>query len=197
MQIVAQGPRIYLREMSPSDWKAVNVYASDPKVIELQGWGPHTENDSKDWVALAIREASVKPRKMFYFGICLNADDQLIGGASVQRMTDPINYGTAEIGLYLRSDQWRQGYGREAIKLLIPHIFENTNIHRLVGRCREANQASARLLESVGFRKEGHFIRDVLIRGKLTNSYSFALLKEEYNTSATEHISLDRLQSLV
>lgn len=176
--LIATGLRVYLRELEHSDWQSIYAYASNPDVVRFQAWGPHSEEDSKSWVNLVIQERSKTPRSMYYWGICLKENDELVGGVGIQRGAAET-YGSAEIGYSLHPKYWHQGFGREAVDLMLKSIFEITNLHRLMAHCRDTNLASIRLLEVTGFRMEGHFLQDIQVRGQLMNSYWYALLRVE------------------
>jgi len=96
--MTAKGPRIYLKELVFDDWKGLNSFASDPRVIQFQAWGPHTEKDSQDWVNLSIREQTRPDRKMFYWGVFLNESNNLIGDVGIHLSEQAISLGSAEIG---------------------------------------------------------------------------------------------------
>jgi RimJ/RimL family protein N-acetyltransferase len=48
-----------------------------------------------------------------------------------------------------------RGYGSEAVRLLIGHLFESTDLVRVGATTDVENLASVRLLERIGFRREG------------------------------------------
>ena len=43
------------------------------------------------------------------------------------------------------------------------------------------NIASIRLLESMNFRKEGHFIENIYIKGKWGSEFQYAILRREWD----------------
>ncbi len=48
-----------------------------------------------------------------------------------------------------------RGYGREAVGLLVDHLFRTTSLERVAATCDVENLASCRLVEGLGFRREG------------------------------------------
>jgi ribosomal-protein-alanine N-acetyltransferase len=87
---------------------------------------------------------------------------------------------SAEIGYALHRSNWGKGYGFEAVREGLRYIFFKTDIRRVVAHCRDVNAASIALLEKLKFRREGHFIEDVEVRGKLMSSYWYAMLRSEF-----------------
>lgn len=49
----------------------------------------------------------------------------------------------------------RQGYMSEAVEALVRHGFAHAAIHRVVAHCNSEHPAPWRLLEKIGFRREG------------------------------------------
>lgn len=45
----------------------------------------------------------------------------------------------------------------------------------------EENIASMRLLKSIGFRQEGHFIENVYFKGKWRSEFQYAMLSKEWH----------------
>jgi RimJ/RimL family protein N-acetyltransferase len=181
MNLIAESPSLILRDLSPDDWPGVFAYTGDEAVSRYQAWAPHSERDAQAWIALSIAERLRTPRRMYYWGICRKDTDQIIGGLGIELLPEE-NAGSAEIGYSLRKDHWRLGFGKEALTAALKFAFQKTEIRRLVAHCREKNLASFRLLEKVGFRREGHFIEDVRVRGELMSSYWYALTRAEWSS---------------
>ena len=51
--------------------------------------------------------------------------------------------------------------------------------HRVVATTDVENTASYRLLETLGFRREGHFIQNIFFKGAWGDEYQYALLRSE------------------
>jgi aminoglycoside 6'-N-acetyltransferase len=52
--------------------------------------------------------------------------------------------------------------------------------------CDAENLASAKLLERIGMRREGHFVENIWFKGKWGSEYWYGLLKEEWEQSLHE-----------
>ena len=85
-----------------------------------------------------------------------------------------------ELGYRIHPDHQRQGYGREAVAGIIDYLIERHGIHRLVGVVAEPHIASINLLQSLGFRQEGHFPQSFLCNGEWLDDFYFALLASEW-----------------
>ena len=73
----------------------------------------------------------------------------------------------------------RQGIMREALLRVLKHGFEEFNLHTIEAIIDAENDASGKLLESVGFRREGYFREDFLFNGHYRNSIHFGMLRSE------------------
>ncbi len=85
-----------------------------------------------------------------------------------------------EIGYALIPSERRKGYGTEAVALMVDYLFLSKNIVRIQAGTNVENEASQRVLERAGFRKEGIGRKEVFVRGKWTDFYNFSILREEW-----------------
>ncbi|CAG9191397.1 Protein N-acetyltransferase, RimJ/RimL family [Paraburkholderia tropica] len=82
----------------------------------------------------------------------------------------------AEIGFSLQRAHWGKGYMNEAASALIEHAFSTLNMHRIEADIDPRNVASARLLERLGFVREG-LLRERWIDGdEVSDSALYGLL---------------------
>jgi RimJ/RimL family protein N-acetyltransferase len=87
----------------------------------------------------------------------------------------------AEIGWCIDPAVEGHGYATEAVRELIRLSFEELGLRRLVAHCFAANEASWRLMERVGMRREVHTVKESLHRsGEWMDGMSYALLAEEW-----------------
>lgn len=52
-------------------------------------------------------------------------------------------------------------------------------MHRVTATCDVANPASARVLEKIGMRREGHLRKNSLMKGTWRDSFLYAALEED------------------
>ncbi len=89
-------------------------------------------------------------------------------------------HGLCETGFALSTAFQGQGVMTHALTLLLPELFLRSTLERVEARCAVRNQASRRVLEKVGFRKEGVLRGYFLLRGKRVDHYLYALLRDDY-----------------
>ncbi|MNY81613.1 hypothetical protein D3C86_2232630 [compost metagenome] len=67
------------------------------------------------------------------------------------------------------------------MKTILDFLFSIEDFHRVVEIVDAENNASIQLLESLGFKKEGHFVENIFFKGKWGSEFQYAMLKSEYN----------------
>ena len=87
----------------------------------------------------------------------------------------------AELGWVLDPAHTGHGYATEAVRELLRYCFEDLGVRRVVANCFLANDASWRLMERVGMRREVHAVRESLHRsGRWLDTVGYALLSDEW-----------------
>ena len=85
-----------------------------------------------------------------------------------------------EIGFSLVADQRGKGYGTEAVTILVDYLFLSRDLVRLQATADLRNIASQRLLDKVGFKKEGIVRKAMFIRGEWRDLLLYSILREEW-----------------
>jgi ribosomal-protein-alanine N-acetyltransferase len=86
----------------------------------------------------------------------------------------------AEVGYSLHRAWHRKGIMREALRAITDYGFEVMNLNTIEAIIDEQNEASGKLLEDAGYRKEAHFIEDFQHNGVYRNSIHYGLLRSEW-----------------
>lgn len=85
-----------------------------------------------------------------------------------------------EIGFFLIPSERGKGYCSEAVHILIDCLFLSKDAVRVQAHTDVRNKASQKVLERVGFRKEGTIRKSLFIRGEWRDSFLYSILKEEW-----------------
>jgi len=67
----------------------------------------------------------------------------------------------------------------EAVRAVVPFVFGTLRLHRIEAACLPHNAASTRLLEKVGFQREGYARRYLCIAGAWQDHVLYALVAED------------------
>ena len=87
--------------------------------------------------------------------------------------------GRAEIGYVLGRAHWGQGLMLEAMRGFVDHAFDTLGLRRLEADVNPLNEASVRLLERLGFVREGLLRQRWVTKGEISDSLLFGLLRGE------------------
>ncbi len=90
----------------------------------------------------------------------------------------------ADLGWVLHPEHTGQGFAFEAVRELLRICFEDLGLRRVTAACFLANEASWRLMERLGMRREEHSLRDSLHRsGEWMDGLTYALLASEWQAA--------------
>ncbi|TMD62463.1 MAG: GNAT family N-acetyltransferase [Chloroflexi bacterium] len=151
--------RLVLREFEEEDWSAVLAYQSDPLYLRYYHWTHRSEQEVREFVQMFIALPNEEPRTKFQLAITLASDGRLIGNCGIRMKTPGAR--EADIGYELDPHFWGSGYATEAASELLAFGFRDLVLHRIWAWCIAENIASARVLEKIGMRREGHLRENV------------------------------------
>ena len=86
----------------------------------------------------------------------------------------------AEIGYTLGREYWSQGYRGEALVALIEIAFGPLDLIRLEADIDPRNGPSARILERLGFVKEGFVRERWIVAGEVSDTALYGLLRKDW-----------------
>lgn len=170
--------RLLLREFEEGDWQAVLTYQSDPMYLRYNPWTYRTEEDVREFVQVFVAWQEEQPRRKFQFAITLKAEEQLIGNCGI-RIKRPEAQ-EADIGYELDSRYWGHGYATEAAQAILTFGFRELRLHRIWAHCIAENVASARVLEKIGMRQEGHLRENEWMKDRWWDTLVYGILDREW-----------------
>ena len=85
----------------------------------------------------------------------------------------------AELGYWITPDEQGNGYATEAAELCLTHAFDELGLHKVWARTVEDNAASKRVLEKLGFQREGVLREHWHGFGRYVDEHRFGLLESE------------------
>ena len=108
----------------------------------------------------------------------IEKNNQLIGEACFKNIK-LINR-KAELSIVIKREFRSKGYAGEALYAIIEYGFLNLNFHRLEAEVYKYNTTSIKLVESIGFIKEGELREAKYHDGKYHSILRYGLLKNEW-----------------
>lgn len=106
------------------------------------------------------------------------SDGRFLGWCGLIRW-NPV-YRSASLGYCLGEAAWGRGYATEAAGALLEWAFDTLDLNRVQAETDTRNAASARVLEKLGFRREGTLREDCVVAGDVSDSWVFGLLRREW-----------------
>lgn len=85
-----------------------------------------------------------------------------------------------EIGYGLVPSERGRGYCAEAAQLMVDYLFLSKDIVRIFATTHSKNIASQKILEKVGFKREGTMRKCYFCRGEWTDMFIYSILREEW-----------------
>ena len=174
-----EGEMVRLREYHKEDIPTVWKYVNDPEIKRTLVPGipfPWKLEEEEKW----YEEQNAKG-DTYNFAIEKKADGTYIGGCGINNV-DWKN-SVATVGIFLGKDFLSQGYGTDAMKVLVKFIFDQMNIHKVILHVFSFNKRAIRSYEKVGFRIEGTLREQIYRDGKYYDEVIMGILKEDWASS--------------
>jgi ribosomal-protein-alanine N-acetyltransferase len=169
--------RLVLRRIVDSDLLALFSIFSNAEVMRYWSSLPMTDISNARQMLLNIQE-NYRNRSALQLGIERKNDRSLIGTCTLHNIH--LNSRRAEVGYILGRTYWRQGYMREALTVLIDYAFNSLGFNRLEADIDPRNTASEKLLEHLGFVKEGYLRQRWIVDGEISDSVFYGLLRSDW-----------------
>ncbi|TCW84032.1 N-acetyltransferase [Burkholderia sp. SRS-46] len=168
--------RLTLRPLKEDDAHALFEIWSDAEAMRYFSFSAMADLDeAKERVARKLTTAA--DGTDFNCVLESRATGEVLGECALFHMNEQCR--RAEIGFSLKRRHWGSGYMREAAAALVEHAFGVLHLNRLEADIDPRNVASARLLERLGFVREG-LLRDRWIVGdEVSDSALYGLLRRD------------------
>lgn len=173
-----EGERVRLTRLQIKNIYQHFEWNNDPELNRLDSEVPFEEETFGDFKRRFEALVYQPPQHGLDFEVYTEAYG-LIGVGYIAQVSEHNRHAVVGVTIGNR-DAWGQGYGREALELILRHCFDDLGLHRVSTETFEYNDAWKRLVKTAGFRCEG-VERDYLYReGRFWDKEVYALLEEEY-----------------
>lgn len=150
--MITETERLILRRFSKEDLNDLFEYLSDEEVVKFEPYKAMTLEETKDNLMWRIGTDEM-------IAVELKENHKLIGNIYLGKR----DFNSLEIGYVFNRRFWGKGYAKESCSAIVQYSFSN-GIHRIFAECDPQNTNSWKLLESLGFEKEGHLKKNVFFR---------------------------------
>jgi RimJ/RimL family protein N-acetyltransferase len=174
--------RLRLRPFTDAD--AAPLYTLHSNAHVLRYW------DSPPWTEPA--------RAQRFIATCRKIEEKGTGArVAVDRVRDGAFIGwcgltswnpdfrSASLGYVFDAAAWGHGYATETAHAVLRWAFDTLDLNRVQAETDTRNVASARVLEKLGFVREGTLRENCVVNGDVSDSWVFGLLRREWRPAST------------
>jgi RimJ/RimL family protein N-acetyltransferase len=170
--------RLVLRPLATADAAGLFAVFSDPAVVRF--WSAEAWTDiSFAETAIARALEAYRDETEIRFAVELATTRELIGTVNLHHFFNQNN--RCELGYAIASAHWGKGYASEALEAALDHGFREVGLNRVEADIDPRNAASGRVLEKLGFRKEGYMPQRWLVHGDYADTVNYGLLRSYWD----------------
>jgi RimJ/RimL family protein N-acetyltransferase len=167
------GNRIQLAPFDESD-QALFIELSMSAQMMEHVYTPFTYDEAKAAFEIKLQPWSRKSDNWFTLGITEISTHEKLGSIGL-KITDH-EAKIAEVGFMMKPSAQGKGFGGEALALLKDYALVDLDLNKLTAMCAVNNVGSYKLLEKLGFEREGCLRQNTLINNKLVDDYVYGLI---------------------
>ena len=168
------GDRIYLSPRSTEDYEIFAEWLNDFQVTDYTSRSGKIMSNAAEKEYL---EANNNPEAVF--AIVDLKTDKMVGTVGIEQIDHLHRRGT--LGIFIGDENYRDnGYGTEAIKLILEYGFKYLNLKNINLDVMSFNARAIRCYEKCGFKMAGTRRKAMFINGNYYDIYSMDILDEEF-----------------
>jgi ribosomal-protein-alanine N-acetyltransferase len=114
----------------------------------------------------------------YAFFAFLRGNGALVGGLTLSGVRRGVTQ-SCSLGYWMGEAHAGRGLMTDAVRAIVPYVFETLRLHRLEAACLPTNEPSKRLLRRVGFTEEGYARQYLRIDGAWRDHVLFAMLESD------------------
>jgi RimJ/RimL family protein N-acetyltransferase len=179
-ELVLRTPRLELRPFGPGDADALFALNGDPAVMRYGSSAPWTDRQ-RALDRLERDRCEMAAGHSVCLAIVPTGTGAPVGQCSLFSLDAQCR--RAEVGYSLMPSNWGRGYANEAVSALLDWSFGELDLNRVEADVDPRNTASARALERLGFRREGHLRERWIVDGEVCDSWLYGLLVRDWKAA--------------
>lgn len=173
--------RLVLRPWRDDDLDDLVARRNDVGGTGFQNWTlPYTREDGEQFLAVRVDDGPGDPAVDGWTGLVVTdrRDGTAHGDVAAGFTSGSRN---AEVGYTFARSSWGHGYATEATGALVAHLFDVVGVTRVGAGLHPGNVASARVLERLGFRWEGHTRLSFWVGDDNSDDLQYGLTRPEWD----------------
>jgi len=178
------GTRVLLRPLREEDWEKIREWGKSREAL----WGQFQrfQLDHLPMLLEAYKQTGLLKRDSGFLIIETIDDQKTVGFVRYTLLRFPdadVAYPEIGVGVPEKVDRGK-GYAGEAVGLLVDYLFSGYPMERVAAFTDVENVPAQRILEKLGFRKEGVLRRSMFRDGRWTDTAVYAVLRHEWKPSS-------------
>jgi len=172
-----EGKLTRLRVYRKEDLKKVWSYINDENIMKYLRPGipfPFKFEDEEKW----YESFNGLSEKSYTFAIERLKDDEYLGGCGINDIDWKNSF--CEIGIFLSDNFCGNGYGTDALKILVDFIFNELNLNKVMLNVYDFNERAINSYKKVGFIEEGRLRDHIFRNGKYNDEVVMSILRREW-----------------
>ena len=176
-----QTVRLGLRAFDDADADALFALHSSAYVLRYWDSPPWSEHVRATQFITACRQMAQEGTgvRLAVDRVC---DGAFIGWCSLTKWNP--GYRSAWLGYCLEDAAWGHGYATEAARAVLRWAFDTLDLNRVQAEADTRNAASARVLDKLGFVREGTLREDCVVNGEVSDSWVYGLIRREWQPTS-------------
>lgn len=171
--VFLEGNDVELRTVEREDLEFCQQRLNDPEVRHGLGLSePLTSDDEEGWYETCVLESDD-----VHLLVC--DDGEAVGTVGLNDVSE--TFGNTELGYWIAPEYHRNGYATAAARLLVDYAFTERRLHKVYANAFAFNEGSQRVLENVGFEREGVHREQAFVDGEHVDVYRYGLLAADWN----------------
>lgn len=170
--VFLRGERLTLRTITEADHEFLHTYWNDPAIrYGAVRPTPLLEGDVPEFV---------DPDRGVHFLAC--RDETPVGTAILIDVFQEAGHG--ELGYWIRPEEQGRGYATETGDLCLKHAFHDRGLHKVIARTFGDNDASKRVVEKLGFEREGVLREHHYLNGEYKDMHLYGVFRSDWEADS-------------
>jgi [ribosomal protein S5]-alanine N-acetyltransferase len=169
--------RLRLRPFNDADKDAVYALQSNAHVLRYWDSPPWTHRERADrFIAKCSQMAN--DGSGLRVAVERIDDGKFVGWCALNEWNPEFK--SISLGYCFDDSVWGKGFATEAAAVLLKWAYESLDLNRVQAHTDTRNTASARVLEKLGFKREGTLREDCIVNGDVSDTWAYGLLRREW-----------------
>jgi RimJ/RimL family protein N-acetyltransferase len=174
--------RLTLRPFTTDDLDDLYAFHRLPEVARFLYWDARDLDETREVLHFKVGQTGLdKEGDRIIAAVVLRESGRVIGEVTLKWTSREHMQG--EVGFVVNPEFQGRGVAAEAAREMLWLGFDGLGLHRIIGRCDARNEASARLMQRLGMRREAHLVENEMFKGEWSDEYVYAMLGSEWRAA--------------